>query len=87
MDRINKVWKSLKLGITELRNSKWKILFLCIYIILVSFFIKKYIIFENTFIKDLPNTFYPIVKSIVDIFFEESNFTLESFYLVVKNIL
>ncbi len=82
----NKFFDSLRLGITEICNRKWKVLFLVIYIAVAVFFIKKYIIYDHTFLKNIPEMFYPIVKAIIDIFIENSNFNIESFDLIVKNI-
>lgn len=87
MENNNRILQSLKSGIIELWSSKWKVLFLGIYIVPVSYFIKKYIIFERmTLLNDFLNKVYPIVKAIVDIFLEESNFTLEFYYVIVKGI-
>lgn len=82
----NKFLDSLRLGKNEICNKKWKVLFLVIYIAVAVFFIKKYIIYDHTFLKNLPEKCYPIVKAIIDIFIENSSFSVDSLNLIIKNI-
>lgn len=86
MNKENKFYESLRLGIIEIWNKKWKALFLIIYIAVVGYFIKKYIIYDHTFFKNIPEMLYPIVKAIIDIFIENSSFSIESFDLIIQKI-
>lgn len=86
METNNRFLESLKSGIAELWNHKWKILFLIPYIIFAVYFFIKYINMDHTLLKNISESFYILAKAIIDIFIEESNFDLDSFYFWIRVI-
>lgn len=86
METNNRFLESLKAGIVELWNRKWKILFLIPYIVFAVYILIKYINMDHTLLKNISESFYILAKAIIDIFVEESNFNLDSFYFWIKLI-
>lgn len=77
----------IKRGFEELWNAKWKFFILFPFVIYAIYLLVKYIHMDHTLLKDICNTFYPIIKSIMDIFIQDSTFDAESLFNIAKNIM
>lgn len=74
-------------GFEELWNAKWKFFILLPFIVCAIYLLVKYIHMDHNVLKDICNTFYPIIKAIIDIFIKDSTFDAESFFNIARNIM
>lgn len=71
-------------GFEEIKNCKLKIIFLLPFIICAIALLIKYINMEHTILKNVSETLYPLIKTIIDIFIENSSFNIESLCLILE---